>query len=349
MGITAFREFLYTLYDKIAADKNKIDMETIEGFDPDAEDSVHSCFPVFNELAIVLFNLGHHGRLETEAEYTLGVTGSDLLTLSKPKNEKFQSFITMKAKRKSGLFNLLSELGFIFDGLDFSKEMDFSKVDSFTVKHDNSSLIVGLKLIAEAQAKADMKISHYHYTAILLRGDFTPLSDKNKSRNVNIYGDIKDLNFDMYLNPHPPEIKEWVINIDKELTDRGCKVLGRINNDWSVSFSYIPKGCKKGVCSIIIGVEGCMAAPYGTHFRNEDNMLSRLPDYMIEAMSDYKYECTGCGERRPDLRTECHTHYTHKGKSYRRCNRYGFDFSLNKAEERDLLKQWIMMELAYRQ
>jgi hypothetical protein len=99
------------------------------------------------------------------------------------------------------------------------------------------------------------------------------------------------------------------------------------------------------VCRIYIGEEGCRMFPYGHHFTYSNSILAKLPESMLAHMSDGRHECSGCAAKRPDLVTHSFRH-THEGKSYNRCKHQGYEFSLDKAEERELLKEWLELELA---
>jgi hypothetical protein len=85
--------------------------------------------------------------------------------------------------------------------------------------------------------------------------------------------------------------------------------------------------------------------PYGNHFNYSNSVLTKLPENMLAHMSDGRHECSGCASKRPDLVTHSFRH-THNGKSYNRCKHAGYEFSLDNAEERELLREWLELELA---
>ncbi len=346
-GIKAFRTFLYTLYDKLASGKDEIDIETAKNFNPDSVDglvhtcsegSIHKCFPVINDLAVILFIIGYRGKLEIKSDYKIIITGSDLLTPFDGKNEKYNSFIGIPNERKKELFSILLELGFIFEGVDFSKDIDFSKIKDISIKYeDNSYLPIGIKLIAEAQAKK--KVAYYNLKEVFMRCDFYPLSDKNVK--------VKDLNLNLFLNPHTQKIREWVIDMDKYLIDNGCSVTFEINNfNSNIIFIYTSRRTNEKICKISIGIEGCKAFPYGRHFASENNILSYLPENMLGPLTDGKNRCTGCASKRPDL-VDHNIRYTLNGTSYARCHGKGFGYSLDKADEREVIEKWVEMELEW--
>jgi hypothetical protein len=151
--------------------------------------------------------------------------------------------------------------------------------------------------------------------------------------------------FSQFLEPHPSDIKEWVAGIDKLLCGNGCKIDAKIKeSENSAVFTYTFRKNNKRVCRIHMGADGCSAAPYGHHFAYGSSILAELPEGMLDRMS-YAHQCSGCATKRPDLVTHSFR-YTHKGKPYNVCQHEGFKFSLDKAEERDLLEKWLGLELA---
>lgn|GEM_PF-130378 len=342
-GIGAFREFLYKLYDKLAKDKDKIDVETGRDFDPNLGEvssyknymgAIYKCFPVMNDISVILFNLGYHGKLEKSK---LILTGKSLLMPFGKSNEKYNSLINMTSERKLELFTILSELGFKFEGADFTKEVDFSKIDTFNVRYESdNSLPVGLKLLAEAQTAK--KSDYYNLKSVFMRCDFYPLAIKTVK--------VKKLNFNSFLSPHPPEIKDWIVSIDKFLTDNGCKVNCEFNDfSASIIFTYILRKNNEKVCKIYMGIEGCMAMPYGHHFANKDNILTYLPESMLDTMSNNK-KCSGCASKNPNGVVHA-VRFKHKEINHIKCHHFGFGFPLDKASERKLIEKWLELELAW--
>jgi hypothetical protein len=211
-GMEAFRDFLYTAYDKISANKDRIDVERGKKYDPYGTPgdrgtaSIKECFPVFFDLTIILLTLGFHGRLEIEPEKKLVIHGKDIFIIIDPITEKYQSLIKMNEERKLELFYLLFDLGLRFNGADFSKEVDFKKTGAFYItSNKNDFFPVGLKLIADAMLnnKEYYKLENL-FMSIFLRGDFYPIANaKSKKYNSNI---------EEYVNAQHPDIKKWVIN-----------------------------------------------------------------------------------------------------------------------------------------
>jgi integrase len=163
--------------------------------------------------------------------------------------------------------------------------------------------------------------------------------------------------FKSFLEPLEADIKNWITDIDKLLCGSGCKIdahhavslqknhLKLKDCETNILFTYTSRKNDNRVCKIYIGEEGCRVFPYGHHFIYSNSILVKLPESMMDNISDGSCECSGCATKRPDLVTHSFRH-THKGKLYNRCKHAGYEFSLDKAQERELLKEWLEMELA---
>jgi hypothetical protein len=303
--IEAFRLFLCKLYDRLA--KEKADSQII------------------HEYAVVLFNIGLHGKLISRKKMI--VYSKDLNAPSSPKNEKYNSFINITNERKAEIINTLSELGFSFSG-DFSNDLD--------VTHENA--VFGLKLLSQSQTESSKKASFYNLQGVFMRCDYYSLTDARVK--------LKELSFNLFLNPNPPEIKRWIENMNKFLCANGCSSDYAVGNA-GITFTYTSRKNRfNKVCKIYIGHDGCKAYPYGRNFQYENNILPHLPEHMLDAMSDGSNECTGCASRNPDW---CGHgggfKHTHKEKSFRRCRLHGYGFSLENKTERDLIEKWLEIEV----
>jgi len=167
-GIEAFRSFLHTLYDALADNKDRFDVKSSK-----QDGTIPARFPIIEDLGAILFQMGFHGRLETEPKNELIIYGEDMLKVSK--TQKYRHLIKLSKKRKVELFGFLSDLGFYFEDADFSDNIDFSKIGMFYVQYENDDLMLtGLKLMALAQA--NVKAKYDRYSTIIMRGDFYTLS-----------------------------------------------------------------------------------------------------------------------------------------------------------------------------
>ncbi|MDR1687171.1 MAG: hypothetical protein LBS21_00995 [Clostridiales bacterium] len=360
-GIAAYREFLYLLYDKLAENKDKIDAESGRTYDPYGELSgdgtarIKKRFPAFFDLPMIILTLGYHGKIETHPDIRLTVRGADTFIVIDPVTEKYQSLIRMKSERKIEMFRLLTEAGLEFKcadfktGADFSKEVDFSKIETVHIKSaKNKYLPVGLKLIADAitNNKYYIKLENL-FGGIILRGDFKPLQ--------NAVAKKYKLNVRDYANAQPPEVKEWILDIDTLLSENGCTDAG--------SFTYVKRntGITYGmVCLIYMNVSVCRIAPGVNNLAKENNILDILPNDMAEkvinAMQSAECEIAPClrktgnalyyayykGEKYTGCR-HAESRCQFSGKS---CRFKGFNFDLYEPDTRKWMRKWIEMELA---
>ena len=336
-GITAFRTFLYKLYDKLAENKNKFDVKTGAKYAPGAgEDSVRKCFPIITDIAVILFSLGLHGRLDTEPRKELVVSGSDLLIpfpKSAGQTEKYFSISKLTAKRKLEIFDFLSGLGFYFEDVNFSEEVDFAKTGTFCVRYDDDDfLVVGLKLLAEATV--NIKAKYYQLADAFMLGDFYPLANLQPKPQVP--------NLQVLVGGQSPEVKKWILDIDKFLADNGCKVVGDSN-----SFTYTLRKNKKQICKIYLSITGGVIRPNVYHLANKQH-IDGLTDNMLEHMRGGR-GCGICAEKDPNF---VHCRHggpyciTHDDEYFERCRYQGFNFPLDNAAERETLRMWVEAELA---
>ena len=338
-GIAAFHTFLHVLYDSIATEKNEIDVAKGAKYDPEfGEDSIHKCFPIINEVAIILSTLGLYGTLETAPRKMLVVNSTDLLTpLSSTKPPAMNK---INNKRKRMLFEFLSNLGFYFEGLDFSESIDFSKVRTFYVTYeDDDFVILGMKLLAAA--KGNIKSGYQKFMTTFMRCDFYPLA--------NVVPKAHAASASEFANSQPIEIRDWVVDIEKLLMENGCRIscffLSNTNGDGS--FSYISQKGKKTVCRIAMGITGCLIEIRGNHFVNENNILPELPEEMLSVVKSGG--CGDCAANNPNFKSCRHggpIKFIYNGEDLERCAFGGYVFELNDQKKRELLKKWLELELA---
>ena len=335
-GITAFRTFLYELYDTLANNKDRFDVNTSK-----QNGTFHKRFPIIEDLGAVLFPIGFHGRLETEPRNELIVYGEDMLAVSKM--QKYIHLNKMTKKRKVELFEFLSEMGFYFEDADFANNVDFSSIGAFYVQYENDdSLLTGLKLMALAQA--NIKAKFYRYTTVFMRCDFYPLANAvPKPLVVNIFE---------YVNTQQSEIKEWVINLDKLLT-QSCKVVGEVRYFLCDGiFTYTSIKTKKIICKIDLRVKNSSIIPSANHFGNSSNILNEFTENMLNIMRSRHRGCRFCSECNNPHFVQCihggePYRFSHKGEHFELCRFTGFEFSLMNANERKVLEKWIELELAW--
>ena len=346
-GIAAFREFLYMLFDKLAADKDAIDVETGKKYElygdigAQGNGKICNCFPVFIDLALMLFSLGTHGKLEIGLENKLVVRGGDLFTVICPVTEKYHSFIKMRGARKAELRRLLSDLGLRFHGADFFGEVDFAKTGVFSITSDRNGFFpVGLKLIAEATAnnRDYIKIENL-FDSAFLRCDFYPLANATPKKHA--------VKITEYANGQPPQVRKWIGEIDALLTGSGCTV----TNNLSCESIYTKPKLKNRmgmVCKIYMDITGCFITPGVNHFANPNNIAGMLPDSIANLVkAKAERECGWCAHSRrlEQCKPGCPFKFTRQGVEYEKCRYAEFRIPLDDAENRKWVRKWIEMEL----
>jgi len=338
-GISAFRSFLYEFYDTLANNKNRFDVKTGE-----KPGTLPARFPIIEDMGAILFQLGFHGRLETEPKNELIVYGEDMLHVSKM--QKYRHLNKLSKQRKLELFDFLSELGFYFEDADFFDNIDFAKMGMFYVQYENDdSMLTGLKLMALAQS--NVKAKYDRYSTILMRGDFYPLANaKPKQPIVNIVE---------YANTQPPDIKKWTIDLD-ELLIRSCRVTGEVRYFLCDGiFAYTSRKTKKVICKIDLRAKNSSVIPNINHFENSYDILNHFTESMLDTMRRNHKHCGNCSKLNiPDFvkcpyggKGEPHR-LSCKGEDFELCQHYGFEFSIDNEKERNVLRKWIELELAWR-
>ncbi|MCL2188980.1 MAG: hypothetical protein FWC16_08685 [Defluviitaleaceae bacterium] len=344
-GIASFRSFLCKLFDALSANKDNIDVKTGINYNPktDVRDggSIHKHFPIINELAMVLYAIGYHGRLETNPRKEIVVFGHDLLMPLPPKSEIRYSISKMARERKMEVFNFLSDIGFYFEDANFTEKVDLDNTGTFYIQYDYDEFLpVGIKLLAEAQA--NIKANDYKFTTAFMRGDFYPLADPKPKKQV-VY-------VSQYINTQSSEIIDWLTDINKLLLDNNCRVDGdTINFGCGAFFTYTSRKSKKKICKIELGVAGCTIQLWGNHLAAPNNILFDLTENMKTVAKNGR-PCGACASNDPNfIRCTRGGAYKYKvdDKHYERCCFHSFCFQTDDAYERELLTKWIKLELFY--
>jgi len=304
-GIDAFREFLYALHDKIGAKFTSYDEKRKELFT--------------RYLPGLLACIGIYGQLKGNV---LHLDTTDLLTHSK--NSKYMTLKKCTHVNRTALFAFLAEMGFSFEGLNYSKKVDMST--PFCVSHTNADIIVGLKLLAQATQNIDadkfdldwgfMRCSHYP-----LASD-TPV--------------MQTLHLTDFLVALPPEHREWTLDLQDLLLAKGCEQ--SVETWGNAIFQYLsPHGNRDWVCQFEF-------QPYRYSIRMNTNnvhdlnaILPSLPPVMelVLGNSGCSSYCCANGPHR----------VMYNGQEYKACKAYGWKFIPTDANDYEALKKWIIAEL----
>jgi hypothetical protein len=309
-GINDFRSFLYAMYDKIAADN----------------------FPVISELSALLYFMGVQGKLETDSVYKLIVRGSDLLIKTKKNSVPHQAMKKMSSKRTAELFMFLSEMGFCFENINYSKPIKLSETETFIVSNENNSnVITGLKLLAKAQ-------EHIATDRDRLQNNFTRCNFFPLENETSKHYDVKLLDC---VDTQPSDIKEWLVELEKLLTENGCVAGGEILD--YASFTYTSPKTKQMICKIDMLLSGCKITPNTLKIKCLDEIAPTLSDEFLQALKEDGCTCGRNCKKGPYK-------ISYNGEDYLSCHNpphkiAGFNIPLNNAENLRIIRKWIESEL----
>jgi len=308
-GIKAFRAFLCDLYDKIEIEKPEIEL---------------------NEIAAFLYMMGAQSHLEIEPRRELAILGSDMMVKTKRRSQPHLVMKKMSAKRAVEILQFLSKMGFCFDALNYTKPIKLAETGNFRVTNESDGdIIVGLKLIAMAQVNTDTDWDRIQNG--FMRCHFLPLAS-----DTPMYYDMKMINF---AETQPPEIRDWLLDLDKLLVDNGCTPDAEILSHAIVIYN----SAKKMICRIELKISECIITVNTIKAKNLDNVASVLPADFVTALMEDGCEC-GRGCKKGPYRIE------HNGVEYLSCNNPphkpgGFNVSLGSPENRRIMHKWVEMEL----
>jgi len=168
-----------------------------------------------------------------------------------------------------------------------------------------------------------------------MRGDFYSLANlKPKPQVPNIHE---------LVGGQSPEVREWILDIDRLLIDDGCKVVGDSNY-----FTYTKRKTKKMICKIYLRITGGEIRPNANHLAGGQQTYE-FTENMLEHMRGGR-GCGLCADNDPNFVHCAHGGpycITYDGEYFERCRYQGFNFPLDNAAEREILKKWIEAELAW--
>ena len=331
-GIKAFRAFLCGLYDKIEIEKPEIEI---------------------HEFAAFLYMMGAQSHLEIEPRRELAILGSDMMVKTKPRSQPHLVMKKMPAKRVAEILQFLSEMGFCFmlgncsaislqpvgkktaepfscDALNYTKPIKLAETGNFRVTNESDGdIIIGLKLIAMAQVNTDTDWDRIQNG--FMRCHFLPLAS-----DTPMYYDMKMINF---AETQPPEIRDWLLHLDKLLVDNRCVPDAEILSHAIVTYNL----AKKMVCRIELKISECIITVNTIKAKSLDDIASVLSADFVTALAEDGCEC-GRGCKKGPYRIE------HNGTIYLSCNNPphklgGFNISLGSPENRRIMHKWVEMEL----
>ena len=210
-GVLAYRDFLYLVCDRLAADGSLYDKP------PKAEkDGIISHpnfmegYPFFNYIRSVLFNIGLHGTF-TGNNASLVISGIEPLTTvlnsgGSPSKSK------ISAPKMITALKFLNSCGISFDGINLDeKKPDITKVMSLEISYPENPLIfTGLKVMAIAQKELHPKPGGIY--DIFLRCDYRALTNEG----IETVCVLKD-----FVNPFPAGVQDFVLRLHQLSLSKG--------------------------------------------------------------------------------------------------------------------------------
>ncbi|MCL2397645.1 MAG: hypothetical protein FWC93_06210 [Defluviitaleaceae bacterium] len=192
-------------------------------------------------------------------------------------------------------------------------------------------MLVGLKLMALAQA--NLKAKYDRYSVIIMRGDFYPFANAEPKPPI--------VNIAEYANTQPPDIRQWVVDLDKLLT-QSCKVAGEVRYFLCDGiFNYTSRKTKKIVCKIDLRAKDSSVIPGASHFETSDGILGELTENMFDAMRRRNMGCRVCQEINGLGFVKCPHggdphRFSYKGEGFELCRFVGFEFLIDNEKEREV-------------
>ena len=154
----------------------------------------------------------------------------------------------------------------------------------------------------------------------------------------------KDDRFNELIDFQPSDIKDWIIGADKMLLEGGCKAA--VDNKGN--FTYTSKSSNKIVCRITMNENGSSIRPNTNNATSSNNMVAEPSEYMLDVMRNAR-GCGGCAKKNPNF-VECNHggpyQFVHDNDNFESCRFVGFNFALDDEADRNLLTQWLELELA---
>ena len=284
-GIVAFRGFLCQFFDCIIEnahlhDKPKPNTNRVWGGINFTMD-----YPFLRDMSAVLMNIGIYGELNASGD-ALVLSGGALLSVLK------------KAKVSKAAVHLryLTDCGIEFSGIDLDTEKPhLSKAPILEVSYpDNPAMLIGLKIMANAQLEINKKRFKEGSWAcvntidnIFLRCDYKALMEKEAEQMAL----IKDI-----LKPFPPETRKFVLTLHQCFLDSGfkCEVTTGRNSAIGFYLLYAYKKKPKIVhhASRIIGISpnNCGIKIDATNASEYADIVERFPQDLLALMRN----STGC-------------------------------------------------------
>ena len=275
-GIPAYKNFLHHLYDHLIAKGDPFDKPKRESHNT----NINSSYPFILHLAMLLMNIGLHGKFSNDKSALL-VDGIDVLTA--PNNISFQK---IPDKRKIECLRFLTDCGLRFDGLDISGKKPEAHGPIIVTYPTNPAMLAGLKAMAFAQENIGSK----YIGEILLRCDWRALALNNENRlNGTRPSDILPVLNDL-THTLPAHVQEFILNLHNDYMSHGYKCDTYISTD--TRFEYFCKSKELWRFNLTLN-NGHFITIKAQNTHKYPNIVSKLPD-RLQASIEKGY---GCGKK----------------------------------------------------
>ena len=221
-GVPAFKDFLHRVYDHLIAEASVFDKPKRESHNT----NISSSYPFILHLAVIMMNMGLHGKLSDKKDALL-INGVETLTAS-----NHISYQKIPDKRKAECLRFLADCGLRFDGLDISgKKLEMIPPGSHgaivITYPTNPAMLAAMKVMASAQHNIGSK----YINEILLRCDWRALAcnKDNKAKGANpsdILPILKDLTHTL-----PADVQDFILNLHTDYMSHGYKCDTYIGTD----------------------------------------------------------------------------------------------------------------------
>jgi len=346
-GVLAFRDFLSQFFDYVSAnadlhDKPKPNANRVWGGINFTMD-----YPFLRDMSAILMHIGIHGKLNARGD-ALVLSGEELLSALKK----------AKVSKAAIYLQYLTDCGIEFFGIDLETEKpNLSKAPILEVSYpDNSAMLIGLKIMANAQLEINKKRFKVGTWAcvntidnVFLRCDYKALMEEE----VEQISLIKDI-----IKPFPAETQELVLKLHQRLLDSNfkCEITTGRNSGMGFYLLYAYKKKPKFVmnASWVIGItpNNCGIKLDAKNASKYSDLFEKFPSDLLELIKTG----TGCThEPVPEhfpLETTVYK-FIIDGKEYVKCSSLcsnnAFWIPLTDLTNEKILsiESWIDIELSY--
>ena len=334
-GVLAFRDFLYTFFDYIAETNEFAPIEKKDE-NKKAPSGFMAKYPVLRDLYQALLRLGMESNLDIDSSIRLIVGCAKL-------SESFKEARMRKIKES---FTHLFALGFDFGDIDIgSKSFKLANYSEITVTYpDNDYVLVGLKIMAEANRAVHPEGASRPVEQILLRCDYHALQGKTTKTRSRKAKSIP-LKIDESLDFLPGEHRQRLLEINDMLTDRGYKYEGKPVN-MGYSFAYISKEKGTVLYTVSADIEKCRIKINADNISKYIDFVKAMPESMYNAVKNNGWGCAKT--HNPDAcnpRCKGGFCFTLDGEEYSKCRGGSFVIDINLTQDAGILKQWLINEI----